>query len=120
MTFPPEAGAKFLQKLHYGSPEWSAMYNTLRNTVEGFNGVAKDGAYAALGDARRRRIRGVAAQTLFAALLVFGINIRSIQSFLRHSVSDTNGCARRPRKRTTRSIKEWQPTVDPRGGAPPP
>ena len=56
--FPPTAGAKFAQELHYGSDEHTAVYATLRNTIEGLNGVAKDGAYEALGDATRRRIGG--------------------------------------------------------------
>jgi hypothetical protein len=47
--------------LPYGSPGWAATYHTLRNTIEGFNGIAKNGARAALGEADRRRIRGVAA-----------------------------------------------------------
>jgi hypothetical protein len=122
VTFPPEAGAKLLQLLHYGSPEWAATYHTLRNTIEGFNGIAKDGAYAALGDATRRRIRGVAAQTVFVALLAFAANVNTIMSFLQHAVTDAAGVARRPRKRrrTSRPISDWTPPVLARSGAPPP
>jgi hypothetical protein len=78
----------------------------LRNTIEGTNGVLKDGAHGALGDTRRRRIRGIAAQSLFTALLITATNIRSIQSFLRHAAPDATGTLRRARKRrrTTRSI----------------
>jgi hypothetical protein len=114
LIVPPEVGAKFRQKLHYGSPEWAATYHTLRNTVEGFNGIAKDGAYAALGDATRRRIRGVAAQTVFVTLLVFAINVRAINSFLERAVPDTDGVHRRRRKRrrTARPISDWGPTVE--------
>jgi hypothetical protein len=96
VTFPPEAGAKYLQKLHYGSPEWAATYHTLRSTIEGFNGIAKNGARAARGDADRRRIRGVAAQTLFVALLVFGANVNTIISFLQHAVTDAEGSTGAP------------------------
>jgi hypothetical protein len=122
VTFPPEAGAKFLQDLHYGSAEWQARYSTLRNTIEGMNGIAKDGAYAALGDPSRRRIRGIAPQTVFTALLLMATNVKAIVSFLRHAVQDTAGVARRPRKRrrTSRSITEWTPTIPARSGAPPP
>jgi hypothetical protein len=122
VTFPPEPGAKFLQLLHYGSPEWATTYHTLRNTVEGFNGIAKDGAHAALGDPERRRIRGVAAQTIFVALLVFAANVRAINSFCEHAVAGSDGVLRRPRKRrrTTPSITEWNPKVSARSGAPPP
>jgi hypothetical protein len=122
VTFPPAAGAKLLQLPHYGSPDWAAKYHTLRNTVEGFNGIAKDGAYAALGDPTRRRIRGVAAKTVFVALLVLAINVRAIRSFLARAVPDTDGVLRRRRKRrrTSRSISGFAPTLEPRSGAPPP
>jgi hypothetical protein len=122
VTFPPEAGAKFLQDLHYGAPEWQARYSTLRNTIEGMNGIAKDSAYAALGEPSRRRIRGIAAQSVFTALLLMATNVKAIVSFLRHAIQDTTGVARRPRKRrrTSRSITEWTPTVVARSGAPPP
>jgi hypothetical protein len=122
VVFPPEAGAKFLQNLHYGSPEWEATYHTLRNTIEGFNGIAKNGARAALGDADRRRIRGVAAQTLFVALLIFGTNVRTVTSFIERAVPDADGVPRRPRKRRrkSRALTEWNPMVDARSGAPPP
>jgi hypothetical protein len=122
VTFPPDAGAKLRQTLHYGSPEWAAIYHTLRNTIEGMNGIAKDGAYAALGDPSRRRIRGVAAQSIFVALLFFAINVRAIRSFRERAVPHSDGVPRRHRRRrrTSRSISDWAPTVNARSGAPPP
>ena len=44
------------------------MYATLRNSNEGMNGFIKDGAREAIDDPERRRIRGVAAQSV---LVVF-------------------------------------------------
>ena len=122
VTFPPTAGAKLAQRLHFGSQEWAATYHTLRNTIEGMNGIAKDGAYAALADPSRRRIRGVAAQSLFAALLLMATNINAITSFLRRARPDTHGTLRRPRRRrrTTTPLGNWAPTIATRGGAPPP
>lgn len=121
MTFPPEVGAKFLQELLYGTEEWSRVYSTLRNTIEGFNGLAKDHAYEALGDAGRRRIRGVAAQTVFVAFLIFGANMRKIDSFLNLCVIDDDGVARRPRppRRKTRSLAAWLPEDAAASGDPP-
>jgi hypothetical protein len=117
-----DAGRYVLAGTPGGREEWAATYHTLRNTIEGINGVAKDGAYAALGDPRRRRIRGVAAQSVFAALLLMATNVKAIQSVLQRAVSDTAGVPRRPRKRrrTSRSVTEWTPTVVARSGAPPP
>jgi hypothetical protein len=122
VTFPPGEGAKLLQTLHFGSPEWQRTYNSLRNTVEGINGVAKDGAYAALGDAHRRRIRGVTAQTIITAMLLAATNLRTIRTFLAKAKPDADGTLRkpRPRRRTTRGISTWEPDVVARGGAPPP
>ena len=121
VTFPPTAGAKLAQTLHYGSTKWAATYHTLRNTIEGMNGIAKDGAYAALGDPSRRRIRGVAAQSIFTALLLTATNIAAISSFVRQALPDAGGTLRRPRRRrTTPPVANWAPTVATRGGAPPP
>jgi hypothetical protein len=88
-----------------------AVYATLRNTTEGFNGFVKDGAYESLGQSRRRRIRGVAAQTVFTAVLLMAANLRKIQSFHQLAVIDADGVARRPRsrRRTGRPIQDWGP-----------
>ena len=120
-TFPPEAGAKLVQTLRFGTPEWAAVYHTLRNTIEGINGIAKDGAHSALGDPSRRRIRGVAAQTIFTALLLLGDNLRMIRSFLAHAVPDETGTKRRPRRRRrkTNSIQKHRPSLAPSGVPPP-
>jgi hypothetical protein len=71
-TIRPEAGAKFSQELLFGSPDWHAVYATLRDSVEGFNGFVKDGAREALGDPQRRRLRGTAAQSVLVAFLPSG------------------------------------------------
>jgi hypothetical protein len=122
VTFPPEPGAKYLQPLHYGAPKWRKIYATLRNAVEGANGIAKDGAHAAIGDPTRRRVRGVAAQSIFAALAFMSTNIRMIRSFLREARLDPKGVLRRPRppRRKAQPLKAWTPVVIARAGAPPP
>lgn len=126
VNFPPDAGtgqaAKLAQKLHFGSPEWADTYYRLRNTIEGMNGTAKDGAHAALDDPERRRVRGVAAQSFFTALLLFATNVRKINTFLAHIVIDIDGVAGRPRKsrRNTKPLASWTPTTVALAGAPPP
>jgi len=114
VTVPPEAGAKFAQPLLYGSEEWKAAYATLRSTNEGMNGFLKDGAREALGDPQRRRIRGVAAQSVFVALMLCAANLRKIDSFLVQAAAEAAGMARRrPRRRRTRALNEWFPEVPP-------
>jgi hypothetical protein len=115
ITVPPEAGAKFAQPLLYGSEEWQAAYATLRSTNEGMNGYLNDGAREALGDPLRRRIRGVAAQSVFVSLLLCAANLRKIDGFLVRAAREAAGTARRrPRRRRTRTLDEWLP------GQPPP
>lgn len=88
--------------LHYGSPEWQAMYSTARNTIEGFNGYLKDASYEALDQPGRRRVRGYAAQYLFTALLVMSANIRKIRRFLAEAREDADGVVSIPVKRKPR------------------
>ena len=61
ITIAPDTGARYRQDLPYGSPAWHKTYATLRNTIEGLNGYAKDPAHQALAQPARRRVRGIAA-----------------------------------------------------------
>jgi len=103
ITISPGAGARYRQDLPYGSPAWHARYATLRNTIEGLNGYAKDPAHEALAQPGRRRIRGTAAQSLFTALLPMAANIRKIRTWRaltgRGKARNTQR-ARRRRRRT--------------------
>jgi hypothetical protein len=53
----------------------------LRNTIEGLNGLIKDPAHEALAQPARRRVRGIAAQSIFTALLLMAANIRKIRAW---------------------------------------
>jgi hypothetical protein len=51
------------------------------------HGYFKDGAREAVDDPERRRIRGVAAQSVLVAFQLFAGNIRKIDKFLTKSAS---------------------------------
>jgi hypothetical protein len=70
ITIAPGTGARYRQDLPYGTPAWHARYATLRNTIEGLNGLIKDTAHEALAAPARRRVRGITACSLFTALLL--------------------------------------------------
>ena len=73
------------------------------------NGFIKDGAFEALGDPARRRIRGVAAQSILVAFLIFAANYRKIEAFLAEQAAVESGAVRRlPRRRRTRSLESWR------------
>lgn len=91
VAFPPAAGAKYAQHFDYGLPEWDRTYRLLRSHVEAFNGYVKDAAYEGLGEPGRRRLRGLAAQTLLTALLVLAANLRKIQVFLAEARLEDDG-----------------------------
>jgi hypothetical protein len=109
VTMGPEPMAKLRQDLFFQSAEWNDRYHTLRATIEGMNGYLKDGAREALDDPQRRRIRGVAAQSLFVALLVFAGNYRKIQEFMKLETGDDGPGRRRPRRRLGKPISDWYP-----------
>ena len=50
-------------------------------TIEGLNGLVKDPAHEALAAPARRRVRGIAALLLFAALLLIAANIPKIRAW---------------------------------------
>ena len=112
ITLPPENGAKYAQELLYRSDQWNSVYHTLRNCIEGFNGYVKDGNHEALDHPQRRRIRGVAAQSVFVALLLVAANLRKIRTFVGERAADRAGKLRRlPSRRPTRDLDTWKPAA---------
>ncbi len=99
ITIAPDTGARYRQDLPYGTPAWHARYATLRNTIEGLNGYVKDPAHEALAQPARRRVRGIAAQSLFTALLLAAANIRKIRAWRALAASNKAGITRRARRR---------------------
>ena len=87
ITVAPDIGARHRQDLAFGSEEWASTYAAYRNTVEGWNGYLKDPAHEALAAPGRRRVRGIAAQSIFVTLLLMAGNFRKITAF-RQMVAD--------------------------------
>jgi hypothetical protein len=108
ITIAPDVGARYRQDLPYGSPAWHTCYATLRNTIEGLNGYAKDTAHQALAQPARRRIRGIAACSLFTALLLMAANIRKIRAWRARTATDQASITRRARRRRA-SLRDYLP-----------
>ena len=108
ITIAPDVGARYRQDLPYGSPAWHARYATLRNTIEGLNGLVKDPATPALAQPGRRRVRGIAACSLFTALLLMAANIRKIRAWRALTAPGKAGIAHRARRRRT-SLHSYLP-----------
>ncbi len=107
ITIAPDTGARYRQDLPYGSPAWHQCYATLRNTIEGLNGYVKDPAHQALAQPGRRRVRGIAAQSVFTALLLMAANIRKIRAW-RALTADTTSITHRARRRRA-SLRDYLP-----------
>ncbi len=108
VTIAPDVGARYRQDLPYGTPAWHARYATLRNTIEGLNGYAKDTAHQALAQPARRRVRGIAACSLFTALLLIAANIRKIRAWRTLTTSANAATAQQARRRRA-SLRDYLP-----------
>jgi hypothetical protein len=108
ITIAPDIGARYRQDLPYASPAWHQCYAALRNTIEGLNGYAKDAAHEALAQPGRRRVRGIAAQSVFTALLLIAANIRKIRAWRAMTTDDEARIARRARRRRA-SLRDYLP-----------
>jgi hypothetical protein len=54
----------------------------MRNTNEGFHGYVKDEAQESLAKPQRRRLHGVAPQSVLTALCLMAANVRKVRTFL--------------------------------------
>jgi len=108
ITIAPDVGARHRQELAFGTEEWARVYATCRNTIEGWNGYVKDAAHEDLAAPSRRRVRGIAAQSVFCTFLLMAANIRKIRAY-RELVADcrTGQIAERARRRRM-SIAEYR------------
>jgi hypothetical protein len=79
----------------------------MRNDVEGMNGFLKDSAYEGMADPQRRRVRGVAAQSVLVAFQIVAGNLRKIDGFLEKMVAVVEPLRPRPRRRTADPITRW-------------
>ena len=107
ITIAPDTGARYRQDLPYGSPAWHKTYATLRNTIEGLNGLIKDPAHEALAQPARRRVRGIAAQSIFTALLLMAANIRKIRAWRALTARGKPASPAGQRRRT--SLRDYLP-----------
>jgi len=109
VTIAPDVGARHRQDLAFGSKEWARTYATYRNTIEGQNGFMKDTAHEALAQPGRRRVRGIAAKSLFCGLLAMAANLRKIAAFRELMANGgADRAAERARRRRT-SITDYRP-----------
>lgn len=83
--------ARHRQDLVFGTREHTDTYNALRQSQEGLHGFIKDEAKEALASPGKRRIRGLAAQSLFSAVLLAAAGIRKVRAFLARAKADENG-----------------------------
>lgn len=125
---PSETIPRYVQDMQFGTKQWGRLFQVLRQSIESMNAQLKN---AAKGDARaseRRRVRGLAAATLFVASLVIGVNLRKIAAFMAGPIPSVDDRGRgalreRPRRRraddTYRSGSRLYRTASPPSAGPP-
>ena len=100
ITISVDVGVRHRQELAFGSNEWHNRYATLRNSIEGLNGYIKDPCHEALSQPGRRRVRGIAPQSIFVTVLLMAANVRKTNSF-RHEQAQRGGTHPPKRRRTS-------------------
>jgi hypothetical protein len=110
ITIAPDVGGRFAQSPAFGTVEWARLYATLRNTIEGWNGFAKDTAHEALAQPARRRVRGIAAQGMLLTFLYVAANLRKIETFEAQVAHRETVEARKRARRRRVSLKDFQPS----------
>jgi hypothetical protein len=109
VTIAPDIGARHRQDLAFGSEEWASTYAAYRNTIEGWNGYVKDSAHEGLGEPGRRRVRGIAAQSIFVTLLLMAANFRKVAAFRQMAAEGrAANVAERARRRRV-SLSDYSP-----------
>jgi serine/threonine protein kinase HipA of HipAB toxin-antitoxin module len=76
--------------------------------MTGDNGLVKDPAHEALAQPARRRVRGIAAQSIFTALLLMAANIRKIRAWRALTDRGKARITRRARRRRS-SLRDYLP-----------
>ncbi|MCL7494772.1 hypothetical protein M8I34_25710 [Streptomyces sp. MCA2] len=109
ITIGPEAGSKHWQPLPFGTPAWQQAYHLGRSSVEGGNGHAKDGAFENIADARGRRVRGHAAQSILLAFQLAHANTRKITNWKAALPQNGREPTRRPPRRKKPPNGSWTP-----------
>jgi hypothetical protein len=110
ITIAPDVGARFVQSLPFGSELWARHYATLRNTIEGWNGFAKDPAHEAIAQPARRRVRGIAAQGILVTLLFVAANLRKIETYEQQLIDRETVQARKRARRRRTSLTDYLPS----------
>ena len=99
ITTTPSTGVRHFQENPFGSRKWQELYAKGRTAVDGMNGYLKNLSHQSLAAAVRRRVRGIAAQTIFVAMLLAAANLRKLSS-----LAEAGEPARyRARRRTPRA-----------------
>jgi hypothetical protein len=116
ITIPPGTGARYRQDLPYGTPAWHAHYAHLaqyhRRPQRAHQRHRPRGPRR---PPRRRRVRGIAAQSIFTApllmaanLLLMAASIRKIRAWRALTASGNPATAQRARRRRA-SLRDYLP-----------
>lgn len=95
---------RYFMDVQFGSKDWVNSYQSARQSIESANSVLKDCTWLNADKPDRRRVRGLAAVTLFTACMVTVMNIRKLDRWMKTPVSvDKRGRGpEKPEKRQKR------------------
>lgn len=116
VSIPPDFAAKWLQRFHYGSPEWKRYYTFPRNSIERLNRWIKQGDKTDANNPDKRRYRGYGKQLIAFAMQAVAANVDIIRDFLEKQNNGVGEQATQASPRLGRppavGLQAYEPDVD--------
>lgn len=112
VSIPPDFAVRYLQKQHFGSPEWKRYYSHPRNSIEGKNNYLKAADLIDIGEAGKRRFRGFGKHLIAFALMTVAANVHTIMNWLEERYAHENDAPTKIGRPPMTGLEKYLPDID--------